>query len=395
MSFTHDIGINIYGNDVSASSAMSNFATNVENSAGRVDKASERTKVSLKKAVEGVSALAVSAYSLYLSYDRVVDMSMQVEKANLSVKRADEQLDLAQKSLNSAIEKYGYDSAEAKDAADKLSIAQDTLAVANERAEQTQENQSQAMTSFYLGLVPQAITMVAGIGAVYTSLTGKKLMDIVATEGLTASTIAHGIATKASATYQWLLNAAMSANPIGIIVLALAALTAGLIWAYQNCEWFREGINAIGTAIYNYFKPAIDGVTWAINNLGAVWDAILSGMRWVWDRTIAPILDALGWVWNTLTGAATWATGGGGTTGEGIETENIPTFATGGIMPHTGLAFLHEGEVIIPPNTTQLIGHSGGSATVISGPLVYIEGSADEKTARLASSIILREIRRY
>ena len=42
----------------------------------------------------------------------------------------------------------------------------------------------------------------------------------------TASLIAHLVATKALAAAQWVLNAAMSANPIGLVIMAIAALVA-------------------------------------------------------------------------------------------------------------------------------------------------------------------------
>ncbi len=405
MSANYSIGLNLYGNDVSASSAMENFASNVESSSSRVEKSTAKVQTSLKNAVTGVSALATSAYGLYLSYDKVVDMSLQVERANLAVSRAEEQLDQRQKSLNEAVAKYGADSEKAKDASDALALAQDALSVATERANQTQENQTQASTSFYLGLVPQAITMMAGISSVFTAVTGKKLADIVATDGLSASTIAHSVATKASAAAQWLLNAAMSANPIMLVVMALAALTAGIIWAYQNCEWFRNGINAIGSAIYNFFKPAIDAVSGAIQYLGGVWDAVLNGMVWIYDHTIGPLIGAIQSAWSWLTGAASAgasieAQGGAAAEGGWEESEYMPTFALGGVMPHTGMAFLHEGEVILPPNpsisaSARSSGGFGNAQTQINSPLIYIEGSADEKTAKMAANMILKELRRY
>lgn len=39
---------------------------------------------------------------------------------------------------------------------------------------------------------------------------------------------------------QWLLNTAMSANPIGIIIMLIAALVAGFIYLWNNCDSFRE-----------------------------------------------------------------------------------------------------------------------------------------------------------
>ena len=54
----------------------------------------------------------------------------------------------------------------------------------------------------------------------------------------TASLIAHSVATKACAAAQWLLNAAMSANPIGLVVMAIAALVAMVTIAIKKYdEW--------------------------------------------------------------------------------------------------------------------------------------------------------------
>lgn len=44
---------------------------------------------------------------------------------------------------------------------------------------------------------------------------------------------------------QWALNAAMDANPIGIIVTALGALVAGFIYAYKKSETFRNVVQGV------------------------------------------------------------------------------------------------------------------------------------------------------
>jgi len=48
-------------------------------------------------------------------------------------------------------------------------------------------------------------------------------------------------------------------GPIGLVILAIAAITAGLIWAYQNVEWFREAVDTT-------FKKVVDYVMWAKDN---------------------------------------------------------------------------------------------------------------------------------
>lgn len=44
---------------------------------------------------------------------------------------------------------------------------------------------------------------------------------------------------------QWAINAAMTANPVGIIVVGIGLLIAGLVVAYQKSETFRAGIDGL------------------------------------------------------------------------------------------------------------------------------------------------------
>lgn len=60
----------------------------------------------------------------------------------------------------------------------------------------------------------------------------------------TAATTAHAVAAKATAVAQWALNAAMSANPIALVIIAIVALVAIFVLAYKKVGWFRDGVNA-------------------------------------------------------------------------------------------------------------------------------------------------------
>lgn len=70
--------------------------------------------------------------------------------------------------------------------------------------------------------------------------------------------------TRVAAAAQWVLNAALSANPIGIVVIALAALAAGLVWAYQNVEWFRDIVDTGFARIKDVIVGAMDAAGRAI-----------------------------------------------------------------------------------------------------------------------------------
>jgi len=66
-----------------------------------------------------------------------------------------------------------------------------------------------------------------------------------------AATIAVSLATKAWAGVQWLLNAALSANPIGLVVVGIAALVTAVVWAYNKFEGFRNMVLSAWDALKN------------------------------------------------------------------------------------------------------------------------------------------------
>src|SRR5690606_8037060 len=63
--------------------------------------------------------------------------------------------------------------------------------------------------------------------------------------GLVVGMVAVRVATMAWAVVQSVLNAAMAANPIGLIVIAIAALVAGIVYAYKNFEGFRNVVDGV------------------------------------------------------------------------------------------------------------------------------------------------------
>lgn len=76
------------------------------------------------------------------------------------------------------------------------------------------------------------------------------------------------VATAAWTVVQWALDAAMDANPIGIVVIAIAALVAGVVLAYNKVSWFRAGVQAV----FSFLQTA---VVFAINFVRDHWKLIL------------------------------------------------------------------------------------------------------------------------
>lgn len=70
---------------------------------------------------------------------------------------------------------------------------------------------------------------------------------------------------------QWALNAALTANPIGLIIVGLVALGAGLVLAYQKSETFRNIVNG-AFGLVRAGASALAGVVQ--NNMGKIQAAV-------------------------------------------------------------------------------------------------------------------------
>lgn len=130
--------------------------------------------------------------------------------------------------------------------------------------------------------------------------------SIISTIAARTATIASSVATKAAAAAQWLFNAAMAANPIGLIVIAIVALVAGFIWAYKNIDWFRKGVDAIFRAVVSYVKFSVN--LWL--TIFRTWWAVFSGF---WTAVGSFIVGAakkwwagVNAVWRGIVAGATW-----------------------------------------------------------------------------------------
>lgn len=108
------------------------------------------------------------------------------------------------------------------------------------------------------------------------------LIGVVA--GLAAAVLIANAAMKLYAVGQavvtaatWLWNAALSANPIGIVVIALAALGVALVIAYKKSETFRR---VVGDAL-DVVKGAVDAVRDAFNKLKTT---VVNVFDWITDH---------------------------------------------------------------------------------------------------------------
>lgn len=112
-----------------------------------------------------------------------------------------------------------------------------------------------------------AIAVMAGYGAF-------QLFSIIQT--VVGFVKAFSVAETAATAAQWLLNAAMSANPIMILVVAMAALVAGIVWFCTQTEtgrqlWadFTGFLQATWQNITDFFQATWQNITQWFSNAAA------------------------------------------------------------------------------------------------------------------------------
>lgn len=196
------------------------------------------------------------------------------------------------------------------------------------------------------------------IGAAVAAYLTYQAITLAVTVAQGAVAFATGIWTAA----QWALNAALTANPIGLVITAIAALVAVGIILYKNWDTITAAVSRAWDWFKNKMAPAVDAVRWAV------------------DRLIAPLRTAIALidkVVNSPVGAAV---------NRGIDAlGRIPGFDSGGIVPGPvgapRLAVVHGGETILPTHRT---GGGGAGTTIninvtagVGDPVAIGQGVAD------------------
>ena len=149
------------------------------------------------------------------------------------------------------------------------------------------------------------------------------------------------------------INIAMALNPIGLIVIGVIALIAGLAIAYKKFEGFRNIVDAV-----------FGGIKWWITNVVipqfnlmlTVFKTIFNGIASVWNNTIGKFSFTV----------PSWVPGIGG---KGFAMPDIPMLAAGGIVTGPTLAMIGEGrgpEAVIPLDRMGEFGMGGGTTVNIN-----------------------------
>lgn len=136
-----------------------------------------------------------------------------------------------------------------------------------------------ALADGFSGALLPAIKAATSGGIANAAATARQTAANVASR--TAS-LASAAASKALAVAQRLVNAAMRANPIGIIITLLIAAAAAIIYAYKHSESFRRIVNGAFGAVLGVAKSVFG---WISNN----WRTLLNILVWPFQLVVKPI----------------------------------------------------------------------------------------------------------
>lgn len=174
-------------------------------------------------------------------------------------------------------------------------------------------------------IITLTVTAVTKIASMWLVITKFRLIV------LRAAAIAWIVALKAWAVAQWLVNIAMDANIIVLIVAALVLLAIGFYMAYKKIKWFHNAVDAVWNWIKRYW-PYIVGffvlplvivvqqiirhwgdITYFFTHFGSsmakigntLWNWIYGPFKAVIDKVwkyFKPIYDKIMWVINHVRG---------------------------------------------------------------------------------------------
>ena len=108
---------------------------------------------------------------------------------------------------------------------------------------------------------------------------GLMLAQFVRTGALTTAEAANAAATMGASGAFGIFNAVLSANPIGLIVTAVAALTAGLVWFFTQTETGQQ----IWSSFVDWIKQAWQGIA---DFFVGLWSGISEGAIILWDGVV-------------------------------------------------------------------------------------------------------------
>lgn len=161
------------------------------------------------------------------------------------------------------------------------------------------------------------------VGVVGTFAAGILIVN-AAMKAWKAIQIAWKVATAVGTAVQWAFNAALAANPVGLIIIAVIALIAVFVLLWTKVAGFRnffigvwKAITSAATAAWNWIKSAAQNVitflsayiTAYMSVVLAVWNAITTAARAAWSWISSAVASAVAGIRSAMAGVGAFIAG--------------------------------------------------------------------------------------
>lgn len=142
--------------------------------------------------------------------------------------------------------------------------------------------------------LPTIEALIVGIGTAFAAWKVVGIITAVTTalQGMTAAEVL-------AAAKIWLLNTALAANPIGLVVTAIAGLVAAFVVLWNKSDEFRQFWLDLWDSIQETVGDAIDGIR-------EIWDAVVQFFRDVWNAAAEFFVGTWGSIQETVGGVIDW-----------------------------------------------------------------------------------------
>ena len=122
------------------------------------------------------------------------------------------------------------------------------------------------------GLVTSIGTGIGSIGATVSGGLGALASGAASVAGSVGTALSGAVATAGTALSglgTTLAGLATAGGPVGLAIAGVGALGAGLVTAYNKCDWFRNGVNNAFNAVKNTVTNVCKGIG---NVVSGIWD---------------------------------------------------------------------------------------------------------------------------
>ena len=207
-------------------------------------------------------------------------------------------------------------------------------------------------------IAPIVATVVGAFATYKTAMAVQKAytMAMTTAEVVKNAVLASGATTvNAMTVAQWAWNAAMTANPIAVVIIAITALIVIGIALYKNWDTVKAGATALWNSLMNFLKPAIDVVKGAFDSLMGGINAVVGGFNKVKDSIGGAIQKLMNWNNTKAENKSVNVQANNASTGPVPGRKALGTsYFKGGI---TQINENKRNEVAVLPNGTQILSH--------------------------------------